>query len=471
MEIIDCCPKPSCLLESMRNVGYSIETAIADIIDNSIAANSSTVSILHECEHGTPTIAIIDNGTGMSREELIEAMRAGGVKGPKEVRNPSDMGRFGLGLKTASFSQCRKLTVVSRKKNKVSASCWDLDTIKDDWSLRLLNELESQEIKWIDELPSPSGAMVLWEKMDRISERENTHVLDSFLEQIELVRKHLSLVFHRYLDGDKNNGKIEIKINNISVSPLDPFLQKYSATQKLETEIIEFRGEKIFIKPFIIPHYSKLKAEDRDQLKLQGGSARTQGFYVYRNRRLLAWGNWFRLQNAKTEASGLARVMIDIPNTLDELWSLDVKKSKVFPPGGVRSELMRLVGRIVECSTRTYTSRGQRLSQSAYPVWNRHATNEEISYLINRDHPILKSFITEQMNSKCKEFQEVLKLIERTLPVEAITNDTFGGRVSAGQTEEKSENQKYKSLTDLLKRNGYSISQIKNIFSSSGIDS
>jgi hypothetical protein len=469
MEIIDCCPKPNCLLESMRNVGYSIETAVADIIDNSIAANAGTVSILHDCENNTPVFAIIDNGIGMCREELIEAMRAGGTKGPKEGRGPRDMGRFGLGLKTASFSQCRKLTVVSRKKNIVFASCWDLDSIKDSWSLRLLNEAEVNELKWIKELPSPSGTMVLWEKMDRVVDGGSSDVIDSFLEQVELVRKHLSLVFHRYLDGDVTSGKLKIRINNLPLKPFDPFLQKYTATQKLETEIVQYQGESIVIKPFIIPHYSKLSAEDRDQLKQQGGAARTQGFYVYRNSRLLAWGNWFRLQSAKTEASGLARVMIDIPNTLDEFWSLDVKKSRVFPPRGVRSELMRLVGRIVECSTRTYTSRGQRLSQCTYPVWNRHATNEEISYLINREHPIIKSFISELSKNDSKEISEILKMLERALPVEAIANDKLGGTISTTRCKEKAEEDKFKELFELLKRNGYSATEIKNILSS-GID-
>ena len=174
MELIDCTPRPSSLIESMRNVGYTMETAVADIIDNSIAAQASEIHILHKCEEGTPCLAILDNGLGMTREELIEAMRPGGL-GPLQKRSPEDLGRFGLGLKTASFSQCRRLTVISRRDGEqLTAGQWDLDQVEDRWRLKLFNP-QKDDVPFADRLDETSRTLVIWEKLDRLCTSDTDH--------------------------------------------------------------------------------------------------------------------------------------------------------------------------------------------------------------------------------------------------------------------------------------------------------
>lgn len=449
-----------------------METAIADIIDNSITAGAIQVDIFHACEDSNPQLAIIDNGKGMTPDELVEAMRAGGRNGPIGVRSQGDMGRFGLGLKTASFSQCRRLTVVSRKNGMVSAACWDLDEISDTWSLILFDSNELSAIPMINEIPLESGTMVLWEKMDRVQSFSLSilRICDYFLERIEAVRSHIGLVFHRFIEKQHGGASLDIRINRRPVSALDPYFRDYTATQKLETEFITIRGCLVEVRAFIIPHSSKLRAADRVSLQTQGGAAGTQGFYVYRNRRLLAWGDWFRLRRAKTEASGLARVMIDIPNALDDLWGLDIKKSSVSPPETVRHELRRIIERITDCSTRTYTSRGQRLAERRYALWQRINNNEGISYVLDRNHPLLTSFTQTLTEESCCQFNSILMLIEKTIPVEAIHNDSLGGNeIEFHRDGDDDTAARYALLACLMRNQGISDEKIAEVMVALGM--
>lgn len=463
MREIDCSPRPSALIESMRNVGYTMEAAVADILDNSIAAQANEIRIFHDCEDGIPSLAILDNGCGMTEEELIEAMRPGGLFGPLEERQPSDLGRFGLGLKTASFSQCRKVTVVTKSTDKdISAACWDLDKIQKKWSLLLLSKDEAAKIPWVDYLPENHGTLVLWEKMDRIagSDTSSDHIRSLFLGNIELVKNHLSIVFHRFLE-EAGEGKISLTINNIPVRSFDPYFRKYTTTQRLEEEVIQIRGEQVSVKAFIIPHYSKLKQTDLDTLKELGGPAATQGFYVYRNKRLLAWGDWFRLRKAKTEASGLARVMVDIPNALDDLWNLDIKKSSVSPPDAVKRELMRIIDRITDSSTRTYTSRGHRMATQKYSPWQREVANSGVTYHLDRNNAVIFAFYYSLPSEMQQNFNVIIDIIERFLPVEAIHNDKLGGALftEAFSMDVESGN----ALVCMLRAQGVPEDEIKNI--------
>ena len=476
MHNFDCPPRPSCLIESMRNVGYSMETAVADIIDNSIAASAKQVNILHDCGPHGPSLAIIDDGCGMSGNELIEAMRAGGNRGPLAERGEADMGRFGLGLKTASFSQCRRLTVISRKAGcEIAAACWDLDELNDSWSLKVYSsadEVESLPIS--SELSDGPGTVVFWEKMDRIlgQATDQIHAMKLFLSSIERVSKHLSLVFHRFLEYTTVTQRFEIFVNRIPLKPFDPYFSRHKATQKLQEEVVSVPSRKrnVLIQPYIIPHYSKLSGPERDRLKDMGGPSGTQGFYVYRNRRLLAWGDWFRLRRAKTEASGLARVMIDIPNSLDDLWSLDIKKSSVSPPEFVRTELGRIIEKITGCSTRTYVSRGQKLSSKRYALWRRQASNQRVNYVLDRDHPLLESFFASLSTEEQFQFKGILDLIEDGLPVEAIYNDKLGENLAPPQTTLSEEViQSHAALVLMLRKRGIADAKILEIITALNI--
>ncbi len=318
-------PHAPTLMESTRAIGYSIETAIADIIDNSIAAQAGQVDI-DFFPIGDAYISILDNGHGMTSEELIGAMQYGS-RNPLETREESDLGRYGLGMKTASLSQCRILTVLTKKAGVFSGAQWNLDHVQKtgDWSLLLVDETEAHGYPSTEKLKNyENGTLVIWQGLDRFAVGEND-MADAFSRKMELIRDHLSLVFHRYLSGETGIKKLEIKMNDLAIVPQDPFLIKKS-TQLMDDETIIVKGAKVKVTPYILPHTSKLTQKELKDLGGKDGLRKNQGFYVYRNKRLLVWGNWFRLMR-QGDLSKLARVQVDIPNSLDDLWTLDIKKS------------------------------------------------------------------------------------------------------------------------------------------------
>ena len=206
-------PSAASLSASLRDLGYSLETAIADLIDNSISAEATEIDIFCAPAMADPALAIVDNGCGMDGAELIAAMRHGSGN-PRQTRDPRDLGRFGLGLKTASFSQCRKLTVVSTKDEAWSAAEWDLDLIdeRDDWIVRIPDLAEIQKLPFVENLGA-SGTIILWRSLDRLFEHESGGLRDEIVnEKLDIVGKHLALVFHRFLTGDVNPYLTRVKI-------------------------------------------------------------------------------------------------------------------------------------------------------------------------------------------------------------------------------------------------------------------
>ena len=201
MRVIEIPPKPSPLIESIRAIGYTLSTAIADLVDNCITAQAETIQIFANTENAKPSVGILDDGVGLTEEELLEAMRLGS-RSPLEERAKSDLGRFGLGLKTASFSQCRVLTVVSRTNGKTTCARWNLDHIAESgrWEVHFLDDLTS--IPWTEHIVS-SGTLVVWEQLgigrDRTVSARN---VADYVRQLDEARYHLELVFHRFLIGE-----------------------------------------------------------------------------------------------------------------------------------------------------------------------------------------------------------------------------------------------------------------------------
>jgi len=417
-------PYAPAFIESMRAVGYSLESAIADLIDNSISALATSVRIQFR-PFDVPYVAVIDDGNGMTAEELTEAMRHGG-KNPLEIRSPHDLGRFGLGLKTASLSQCRKLTVVSLKNGFLSARCWDLDLVaeREAWVLRVPDsENEIKSLPHVEELlRSGHGTVVIWQELDRLAAGESS-VESALGIKMDRVREHLALVFHRYIGGESGLPRLRIEINNNPVLPIDPFLSFHKATQLLYEDIFSVENHEIRVQPYILPHISKLT---RDELRLAGGEEglrRNQGFYIYRNRRLIIRGTWFRLARAE-ELTKLARVRVDIPNALDHLWTLDIKKSAAHPPEIVRRNLGRTVERIAERSRQTYTFRGRNTRRDGViHTWNRIEGRNGISYCINRNHPGIAALNESMDDDQRRLFRCVLDTMESTYPIDALYAD------------------------------------------------
>lgn len=434
-------PYAPTLIESTRAIGYSLEAAVADIIDNSIAAGASKLDLFFfpvDKEY----VAILDNGRGMDEDELKTAMQYGS-KNPMDERSKDDLGRFGLGLKTASLSQCRSLTVVTKRKDVLLARRWDVDFVADTgkWTLLILDEDEIMQLPHIEELLKyDSGTVVIWQKLDRLKAGE-INFEQALGRKIDVVREHLSLVYHRYLAGEVGLKKIEILINKVKIEPMDPFLTAKSV-QAMDDEILVVRGNRIEVRPYILPHVSKMTSDEIKMLGGKEGLRKHQGFYVYRNKRLLVWGTWFRMMR-QGEMSKLARIRVDIPNALDDLWTLDIKKSSAIPPAEVRNNLKTVIERLAEKSKRTWTYRGKReIDDSIVHVWNRYRTrNGGYMYEINRDYPLLVE-IQKENTEIAKRLLLLMKQIEENIPLNSLYLDLTN--------DKKIENDKETNITEVI---------------------
>lgn len=415
-------PYAPTLIESTRAIGYSLEAAVADIIDNSIAASATSVDIFF-FPIADAYIAFLDNGNGMDEQELDRAMQYGS-KNPNEKRDNKDLGRFGLGLKTASLSQCRELTVLSKQGNTILGRRWDIDHVAEtgEWSLLVLEDDEIRAVPQVEELEKcEKGTLVVWQKLDRLKAGE-IDFEQSLGRKIDGVRSHLALVFHRYLSGEAGITRLNLRINGDSVHPSDPFLTKKS-TQPMDDETLIIRGEKILVRPYILPHISRMTAKEIEMLGGKDGLRRQQGFYIYRNKRLLKWGTWFKMIR-QGELSKLARIQVDIPNTLDDLWTLDIKKSTAMPPAEVRKNLEIIIDRIAERSKRTWTFRGKReVGDQTIHFWNRMKNpHGGVFYEINREHPMVEQIINKDPQVKHALFA-LFQQVERGLPLNQIYVD------------------------------------------------
>ena len=418
-------PNASNLVEALRDIGYSLESAVADIIDNSISADASRIDIRFGWEsEATPWLAVIDDGHGMTETELVEAMRPGG-RDPMETRRTDDLGRFGLGLKTASFSQCRKLTVVSRRDGIVSARQWNLDLVreKNEWRLRRLDSEEISTLPAVSML-GKQGTVVLWQLLDRLDLGTDQDRFRQILnERMASISEHVSLVFHRFMSGEPRYPKILICMNNLPIEPYDPFNARHTATMHLGEEILEIEGKTVMFRPYILPHHSKVSPAEYERLGGREGYLRGQGFYIYRNRRLIIHGTWFRMAR-QDEMTKLARVQVDIPNTLDHLWTIDVRKSRAHPPEAVKRRMRAILERIRDNARRPYTHRGTAvLARQEERVWQRLHLNNRVRYQPNLEHPLLGEFRADLPASMRARFEGILEIIGTSLPYPLLFND------------------------------------------------
>lgn len=420
---INCPPYAPVLMESTRAIGYSIESAVADIVDNSIAAKAKNVSIWYNF-FPKPYIAICDDGKGMDAEKLTESMRYGSIS-PNEERSSDDLGRYGLGLKTASLSQCRSLTVISKVNGMCEGRRWDLDHIKktEKWSLEQLSEEEMSTVCAFEKLQDlGNGTLVVWNELDKL--KSGSLTLENAMEDKMLsVKKHLELVFHRYLSGD-GIPKVNMSINGVRLEPFDPFYVSKS-TVVMDDEKIEIPGRegKVVIRPYVLPHPSNLSKDELEKLGGKDGLRNLQGFYIYRNKRLLTWGTWFKLIRMD-EFSKLARVRVDIPNSLDDLWTLDVKKSTAYPPEIVKTRLRQLVNTMSSGSKRTWTFRQRKeLADNVVHIWDKVETREGVKYVVNMDHPVLETLKGRLDEDAQKLLVQYLHTIQNNLPFNNLHHD------------------------------------------------
>ena len=435
MKTISLPPYAPTLIESTRAIGYTLESAIADIVDNSVSASASRAEIFF-FPIGDSYIAILDNGCGMKADELEIAMRYGS-QNPNDKRAATDLGRFGLGLKTASLSQCRTLTVASKKDGNIEVRRWDIDHVikTEEWSLIVLEtEEEINTIPGIDNLRElETGTLVVWQNLDRLKVGE-LNFDRSMGRKMDDVRAHLSLVFHRYLSGETGLKRLQIKMNGTVIDYADPFLIRRN-TQAMADEELFIDGTKVVVRPYILPHISNLSSGEIEELGGKEGLRKSQGFYVYRNKRLLVWGTWFRMMR-QGELSKLARIQVDIPNDLDSLWTLDIKKSTAIPPEIVRNNLESVIARMAERSKQTWAFRGKKeTNDSIVHIWQRFkGTQGGFFYSVNRDHPLVEIFSDVPPKIK-KNIEALLKAIENGIPLNQLYIDLTSEKPLENETE------------------------------------
>jgi hypothetical protein len=426
-EVVD--PRADALIESLRAFGYSTETAVADLVDNSISAKASHVAVQFQWAGQASWVAVVDDGTGMTEAELREAMRVG-TGNPLEVRERRDLGRFGLGLKTASFSQCRLLTVASAvTPGRSTTRVWDLDHVGRTQRWELLAEAGPRSAGIRDRLlGDAAGTLVLWERLDRIvgTRAADAEVTERhFYQVVERVAAHLGVVFHRFLTA---TGRVSITVNGQPVKAWDPFGSDHPATQILGEELLD-RDHLILVRPHVLPHPSKLTKQREAELAGLKGWVAQQGFYVYRNRRLIVAGDWLGLRLPRLRSARLARIQLDLPNTLDQEWQIDVRKSVARPPAELTDQLLRIAEFTRQRSEEVYRHRGKVVQRSSTGgvtyAWEQVVSQGRVSYRINRDHPMVAELAGTQGVAPAVE--TMLRLLEETVPVPLILQEHATG--------------------------------------------
>lgn len=439
-------PSASALVASLRGVGYSLETAVADLLDNSISANASNIQIHWDWNGGHPVASLLDDGHGMTEPQLIEAMRFGGI-GPDAQRGENDLGRFGLGLKTASLSQCRQLTAISKSKGTTSAFTWDIDRIRPSGSGWNLIE---GDVEFDGELlpalkSARSGTLIVWRKMDfgRKLDRPD-HA--AFMADLERLDRHIGMVFHRFLAGDAR--KLSIRINGRRIEGWDPFLERHEATIRNPEQPIQGPGGRVLVRGFVLPHRDRFRnADEFDKAGGPEGWTAQQGFYVYRQKRLLSAGGWLGLGGSRTwtrdESSRLARIRVDIPNSADHDWRIDIRKAIARPPDSIRKRLQGLADDVRRRAREVFVHRGQyapRTAEGAVSrVWQINAAGAKRRYVIRPEHELIALLKTRLSADNYRLLESLLDLIERTVPVDRVWLDVTEHGVPAEEETDTKE--------------------------------
>lgn len=358
---VEVIPSAKRLIRSLRDMGYGFAAAVADLIDNSIEAKANTVWVDVVWDGEVSYVTMADNGLGMSPQELREALRFGSERDYED----EDLGKFGLGLKTASLSQCLKLTVATRQNSNradISAYCWDVDHVDatNRWEILPVKPTELHDgVR--QHLKETTGTVVIWERLDRIlgyKKPEGEMARKQLMGMCRELEEHIAMVFHRFLSGEVRGKRFAIYINENKVMPWDPFARGEGATKKLETKSFRVEGAKgrgdIIVEPYVLPHQSRFSTPEA--FNRASGPAkwnRQQGFYIYRADRMIQSGGWSG-QRALDEHRKLSRIAISFNPKLDDEFKINVPKMRVSLPASVRDEIGKAIGIAVKMAEDEY---------------------------------------------------------------------------------------------------------------------
>ena len=330
---IEVIPDPGRTMEGLRDTGYSFESAVADLIDNSIAAGASNIYVrVMQDADGDVEVSITDNGSGMDREGLKQSMQYGSPK----RSDPSSLGKFGLGLKTASTAFCRRLSLVSRASSdsQVLMATWDLDDViaKGKWMLLMSDSPDEDALGYLEELAAGhSGTVVLWHKVDRLlrgyQNPAGSHARKALRKRQFQLEEHIAKTFQRFINtSDERARNICIKLNGKVVEPWDPFQEGLSELVAEESVTVENTSAKFTVRAFILPRREEF--ENEDLAKAAKISSDMQGLYIYREERLIHDADWLGMFQKEPHGT-LLRVEFSFDHHLDDAFQLNIKKSQV----------------------------------------------------------------------------------------------------------------------------------------------
>lgn len=416
----DASPDPKSHIKTLMRIGYTMPSAISDIIDNSLTANASNISIYSLPSLAEPNISILDDGDGMSPQELIHNMKIG-CKDPSDERLRGDLGRFGSGMKTASFSQARRLTVFSKRQgHPICAAVWDIDQIEKEntWCLEILdeNEILQHPLLLLDK-KMIQGTQIVWEKLACLNKTSHSLDTDTVLAAaLSELDSYISLHFHKFMEGKQ---KRNFFINSKELHPIDPFMTKSPGYQEGRSEKLRCKGGYIEINTHVLPHFKRMETKPLQRLGGANGIVQNQGLYIYRENRLINAGGWLGL--AKTSQLGaLARVEVNVPSSLDQEWSTDVKKASLQLPPRIKKELRKFLSDPIKRSKRVYTYRGKQDQANKYWDIQENETNKVISYQISPENEILMEILGNLDKSQKSVFINYLGQLAENLPLNHI---------------------------------------------------
>jgi hypothetical protein len=352
-------------------MGYDFSQAVADVVDNSIEAKATVVAIDIEFDGDDSWVRIADNGVGMKPDQLREAMRYGAER----EYDVDDLGKFGLGLKTASMSQCQCLSVASRwnpDRADIAAYSWDLAHIErtNRWEILPLDRNGlGPAIR--QPLKDTIGTVVLWQRLDRILGYKQPYgeaARKRLSQTCREIEAHLGMVFHRFLAGEVRGKRLKLLLNGNEILPWDPFCRSEPKTKTLQPIRISLEHEgvsgEVLFEPFILPHQDDFSSPDA--FRHASGPAnwnQQQGFYIYRAGRMIQSGGWSSMR-APDEHTKLARVAVSFIPKLDEAFKINVAKMRVQMPSQIRDVVRDAIGPVTKLARETYDRKQTKLQQT-----------------------------------------------------------------------------------------------------------
>jgi hypothetical protein len=425
----DAAPNPEYLIKSIAEQGYSLETSLADLMDNSISASADKIEVLIDMDSEPFRLFLADNGDGMTEEELSANMQFPS-NSPENLRDSLDLGRFGLGMKTASFSQTRKFTVLSKKRgtSEYSGRTWDVDYLRENgWRIIinsqdeidiLLSQYSSLSTEYLNAFQGyEPNTIVIWNGLykfeDYLSPKNRKVALKK--EITEVTSDYLSLVFHRFMERSEKS--LSIRINNSIVEPFNPFPEEEKDFRQIEPKQTAFQADFIKIEGFVLP--ARAIAEASKSLTKwttkYRGLMDMEGLYIYRADRIILFGGWNGMIK-KAPRLQLARLRVEVGNSVDNLLHLNVAKSQIVVPHELRNAFESYIDELRYEAEREFYNRGIRKfsgtkAQDHMQLFERNSSDKGSVLELNPHFPLIKDLACSLDREKSSKLKLLLRMI------------------------------------------------------------